>query len=138
MQELETGALAMMIPIVGIVLGIGIGFWAIYWDYRTKQLKYRERVLMIEKGLTPPPLVPDKTPATPEDCLRRGTIMLFLGIGLAIGYFILLRFEGPPDWICGLGAAIVGLLGVGNLVYYFIARKRTPEGPQSGNRVIIS
>ena len=82
MQELETGALAMMIPIVGIVLGIGIGFWAIYWDYRTKQLKYRERELMIEKGLTPPPLVPDKTPATPEDCLRRGTIMLFLGIGL--------------------------------------------------------
>jgi hypothetical protein len=62
----------------------------------------------------------------PEDCLRRGTIMVFLGISLGIGYFVLQNTmrHGPPDWLLGLGGAIVALTGLGNLVYYFIARNR--------------
>ena len=37
---------------------------------------------MIEKGMEPPPapLDEEKKNVTAEDCLRRGTIMLFLGI----------------------------------------------------------
>ena len=81
---------------------------------------------MIERGLTPPPVLPDggKKGVTAEDCLRRGTIKLFLGMGLGIGYWPLLRVDDGPDaWIAAVGGAIVGLLGVGNLVYYFIARR---------------
>jgi hypothetical protein len=59
---------------------------------------------MIEKGLTPPPLEQAKHPATLEECLRRGVIVVFLGIGLGIGYFVLLHSWGPPDWICGAGS----------------------------------
>jgi len=129
---MPTETLALLIPILGIVFGIGCGFWAIYWDYRTTQVKYKERQLMIEKGLTPPPMLPDaKRKLTTEDCLRRGTVLLFLGIGLGIGYFILPMLDEDLAMLCGLGGAIVGFLGVGYLVYYFIARKRSPEDSQN-------
>jgi hypothetical protein len=136
------GMLGLSIPILSIVLGIGVAFWAIYWDYRTRQLKYRERELMIEKGMTPPPLLPDKMPASPEDYLRRGIILAFLGIGLGIGYFILVglsgRFPGVPAWMCAIGGAIVGFLGVGFLVYYAIARKHPREGSDKMGNINIS
>jgi hypothetical protein len=45
-----------MIPMTLIILGFGFGAWAVYWDYRKKQLMYQERRLMIEQGITPPPL----------------------------------------------------------------------------------
>jgi hypothetical protein len=126
MEEKLPEGFILLIPIVAIVLGIGIGFWSIYWDYRTKRMKYEERQLMIQKGMEPPPLISAKKPLTPEDCLRRGVIMIFLGIGLGIGYYVLLnpnQMPGPPAWVCGVGGAIVGLLGAGYLVYWLIARK---------------
>jgi hypothetical protein len=115
-------------------MGIGIAFWAIYWDFRTKQLRYRERELMIEKGLTPPsPLMtPEKQPPSLEECLRRGIIMVFLGIGLGISYFVLLHAWGPPAWICGVGGAIVELIGIGYLIYYAIAKKQKTIPSGSG------
>ena len=126
--------LALMI----LILGIGVAFWAIYWGHRTKRLQYEERRLMIEKGMEPPPALVDepKKRVTPEDCLRRGVIMLFLGIGLAIAYLVLRASagDGPPPWLFGTGGAIVGLLGGGNLVYYAIA-KRHRSGPVNDSAV---
>lgn len=128
------GVLAMMIPI----LGIGVAFWSIYWDHRKKRLQYEERRLMIEKGMEPPPVLPDDDKkVTPEDCLRRGTIMLFLGIGIGVAYFVLPASGGdaPPPWLAGAAGAIVGLLGVGNLTYYLIAR-RTGSDKESADSAI--
>lgn len=123
--------LALMIPIIAIVLGIGVAFWAIYWDHQKKRLQYAERQLMIEKGMEPPPALLDeeKKKVTPEDCLRRGTIMLFLGIGFALVYLMVPTGDGPPPWLFGAGAAIVGLLGVGNLTYYTIAKRQSEKRP---------
>ena len=123
--------LAVMIPIVAIVLGIGVAFWAIYWEHQKKRLQYQERQLMIEKGMEPPPALLDeeKKNVTPEDCLRRGTIMLFLGIGLGMAYLIVPTGDGPPPWLFGTAGAIVGLLGVGNLTYYAIARRQSEKRP---------
>ena len=120
--------LGVMIPILAIVLGIGVAFWAIYWKHRTQRLQYEERQLMIEKGMTPPPVLPEgeKRRWTPEDCLRYGTIMVFLGIGFGIASLVWVS-QNPP--LLGVAGAIVGLLGVGNLVYYFIARGRKPAEP---------
>ena len=123
------GLLGVLIPILLIVLGIGVAFWAIYWDHRKKRLQFEERRLMIERGMTPPPVLADqKSSTTPEDYLRRGLIMVFLGVGLGIAYFFVVQAStqhGPPSWLFASGGAIVGLLGLGNLVYYITVRART-------------
>ncbi len=124
--------MALTIPLVAIVLGIGIAFWATYLDHQKKRLLFEERRLLIEKGMTPPPLsMDDRRCRSPEDSLRRGIIMVSLGIGLAIGFYILHNSEigGPPHWGLGIAAAIVGSIGLGHLVYYFIARDRQPQEP---------
>ena len=133
--EATIPAISLLIPIVAIVMGIGIGGWAIYWDYRTKQMRYKERELMIEKGLTPPLMTPDKQPPTLEECLRRGIVMAFLGIGLGIAYFVLLHAWGPPAWICGVGGAIVEMIGIGYLIYYAIAKKQKDESSGNNGRI---
>ena len=123
--------IGLLIPLVSIVLGIAVAFWSIYWAHQTKRLQYEERRIMIEKGMVPPPpALPERRRrvVTPEDSLRRGTIMVFLGIGLGIAYVLLRNSRLPgPDWLLPAAAPIVGLLGLGNLVYYFIAKKRKPE-----------
>ena len=129
--ESLTGLFGVMVPIVAIVLGIGLAFWSVYWNHQKRQLQYRERQLMIEKGLTPPPLLlEEKKSIRPEDSLRRGTILLFLGIGLAVASAVLGNrgFLNDDEFIglVVLTAAIVGFIGLGNLVYYFIARRK-PE-----------
>lgn len=133
---MDEGVLAILIGLVTVVMGIGVVFWAIYWAYRKTHLQYRERQLMIEKGMEPPALLPEqqaKKPPTPEESLRRGMIMVFLGIGFGIGYFILrssaIPDEAPPAWLLGLAGSIVGLLGIGNLAYYFIWRRHKTEEP---------
>ena len=119
------GLLGVMIPLLATVLGLGVAFWAVYWDHRKKRLQYEERRLMIEKGLTPPPVFPDEG-HTPDECLRTGTIMVFLGIGLGLAHLVLQNAgqQGPLRWLFGVGAAVGGLYGLGNLVYYSIARNR--------------
>jgi hypothetical protein len=114
--------LGIMIPILSIVLPIGVVFWAIYWYYRYKRLQYEGRRLMIERGM-----MPEETPVTPEASLRRGAMTLCVGIGLGIGA-VFLRYWGdndaPPAWLLGVVAAIVALVGVGYLLFYFLARDR--------------
>ena len=122
---------AAWVPIVAIVMGVGIGFWRIYWDYQRRRLEYDERRVMIEKGITPPPLTPDlprRRPWTLEDSLRRGTVMLFLGIGIGIASVIVRTTAGEQEkdiaGMLAIGAPVVLLLGLGNLVYYFIAKRQ--------------
>jgi hypothetical protein len=114
--------LGIMIPIPAIVLPIGVVCWAIYWYYRYKRLQYEGRHLMIERGM-----IPQETPVTPEARLRRGAMTLCVGIGLGIGA-VILRYWGdndaPPAWLPGVVAAIVGLVGVGYLLFYFLAPDR--------------
>jgi hypothetical protein len=132
--EALTGLFGVMVPIVALVLGIGLAFWSVYWNHQRRQLQFRERQLMIEKGMTPPPAMPEETKrSTPEDCLRRGIVQVFLGIGLTLGGVVLANFGDQEQlvWIAGVAAAIVGSIGVGNLVYYFIARRKPDEMPRT-------
>lgn len=123
--------MGLLIPIVAIVMSLGVAFWAIYWDFRAKQIKQRERELMIERGMVPSETGESKRPPVLEEYLRKGIVMVFLGIGLWIGYLVLLYSAGPPAWICGVGGAIVGLVGIGNLLYYAIAKKLAKQGGEN-------
>jgi hypothetical protein len=114
-----------LIPLVAIVMGVGVGFWSLYLDHQHKRLQYEERRLMIEKGMTPPPL-PENVPRPLESSLRVGLILLCLGTGLVIAALlpgITGRVAGRLTGLIGIAAPIVLLLGVGNLAYYFVARK---------------
>jgi hypothetical protein len=118
------GLLGELIGLVSVVMSLGIGFWWIYWSYRKKQLQYQERQLMIEKGLTPPTILPEQQ-LTPEGSLRRGVVLLCLGIGFGLARVIgVNQLDHDLGGVFATVAAIVGFLGVGNLVYYFIARRR--------------
>jgi len=122
-----TGLLAVFTGLVSAVMTFGIVFWWIYWSYRKKQLQYHERQLMIEKGLTPPPVLPEQR-LTPEGALRRGTVLMCLGIGLGLAAVIAANVvDDELGGVLGVAAAIVAFLGLGNLAYYFIARKGRGE-----------
>lgn len=121
-----TPILGALTGLITVVLSLGIAFWAIYWKFQRTRLQYQERQLMIEKGLAPPPVLPEQPKkVTPEDALRRGLVQVFLGVGLGIGYVVLSRpdVDGPPAWIAGLFGAVVGFLGLGHLTYYLVARR---------------
>jgi hypothetical protein len=96
-----------------------------------QQLRHEERRLMIEKGLVPPD---EEKPATPDDFLRRGTLMVFLSIGCGIGALVLRTAPPHSDreyWLFGVSllSAVVGPLGLGHLVYYFFTKNRKPSEP---------
>lgn len=86
------------------------------------QMRHEERLRMIEKGL---PVLPDegKQPWTRDDFQRRGTILVFLGLGLGAGYLFMSRGAEFRD-LFGVLAPIIGLIGVGCLVYYRQSRSR--------------
>jgi hypothetical protein len=138
MIEELTGLIGVFIPLSAIVLGTGIAFWSMYLEHQKKRLQYQERQLMIEKGLTPPPVLPDERKhVTPDDCLRRGTVLLSLGIGLAFASVVLANFASDEElaWIGGVAAAIVGSLGIGNLAYYRIARPKGADATAPATQV---
>ena len=131
-MEQITGIVGALTGLVSMVLSLGIAFWAIYWNYQKKRLQYHERQLMIEKGMTPPPVLPEqgRKKVTPQDCLRRGTVLLFLGIGLGAAGLIVINAgfgEEELGGILGVAGAIVGFLGAGYLAYYFMVRHNPPE-----------
>jgi hypothetical protein len=50
-------ATAMVFAVITIVVAGLVLVWLIYWDYKKRRLQYEERRLMIDKGLTPPPML---------------------------------------------------------------------------------
>jgi hypothetical protein len=132
-----------LIPVVSIVGGLAVGALAILTEHRRKQSLMEERRLMIEKGMTPPPLggaLLEHGPAAGsrhaiESSLRSGVITLFVGLGL-FGAFLVLRYLVQGDTVIpshvvsllGPAGVLVALIGVGHLVYFCIARGRVSDG----------
>jgi hypothetical protein len=95
-----TEVIAVMIPIVAIVMGIGIGMLALLLDYRKKRemfaLHHKERLAAIDKGMEVPPLPPEffqdaRRRRTPADNLRRGLVLLFLGAAITGALYVSAR-----------------------------------------------
>jgi Domain of unknown function (DUF6249) len=99
-MNLETALdslIPLLIPIVGIVFGIGCAMFAMYLDFRKKQeliqLHHAERMAAIEKGIELPPLPPEllsgrysrSSSSGPAGRRRSGLILLFVGIAITIG-----------------------------------------------------
>jgi hypothetical protein len=123
--------LGVMIPLVSIVLGLGVAFWAIYWSYRKHQLQFEERRLMIEKGITPPP-IPFEPRRSLDKCLRDGTVLTFLGIGLATMSLLSHAWGRGEAFGLAVAGTCAGAAGLGYLVYYFVASAQKPPRPVGG------
>ena len=119
---MEIEKMALMIPILGIVLGVGIAIVAIVTSHREKlkraELRHRERLAAIEKGIE---LLPDPDPdAEPKkgSSLKGGLVGLFLGVVL---YFAIREVAGDDVALFGLIPAAVG---VGSLISYFVENRK--------------
>jgi uncharacterized membrane protein YebE (DUF533 family) len=163
------GLLGFALMLAFVVLGAAVVAWALYWDWRKKQLLYEERRAMLEKGMAPPPLptsfsipgqlaqvkqelqklkfderrlmiekgmvppeLPDEdqiAPKTPAVALSRGTLLFFGGIGLEIAAFSI-QPTNDLGKVLLFVAPVIGMVGLGYLVYYRFAKGRKPEAGQ--------
>jgi hypothetical protein len=124
--------LAMVIPIVAIVLGIGIAALGMFLDFRKKreffQLHHAERMAAIEKGIELPPLPPEffqsqrRWQRTPADQLRRG--LVFLLVGAAVTAALYYQPESHRQALWGLVLVAVGLA---NLLSYAVAGRQPAD-----------
>jgi Domain of unknown function (DUF6249) len=109
------GVLSMVIPMIGIIMGVGIGMLRLYLRFRRKrdmfQLYHAERMAAIEKGIELPPLPPEffRDSGSPELApfrhRRGGLILLFLGIAVSVA----LWGTGVTAYWWGLVPAAIGL-----------------------------
>jgi hypothetical protein len=131
MNEPITEVIAVMIPIVAIVMGIGIGMLSLMLDYRKKRdmfaLHHKERLAAIEKGMEVPPLPPEffqngkrKHSGTPADQLRRGLVMLLVGVAISVALY----GTHNDAYLWGLVPAAIG---VAQLLSYLIESRKAPR-----------
>jgi hypothetical protein len=135
MTEDLNGLVALLVPIVAIVMGIGIGMLKLALDYRNRRemfkLHHAERLAAIEKGVEVAPLPPEffqsYRRAGPVTGLRSGLFWLLIGVALFIALY---EATGRENAWWGL---IPVAVGAANLLYYFIAgRKLEADAAKSG------
>lgn len=125
------GGVEALIPMVAIVFTFGIPGVIIFWWLYTK---HRERMRLIEKGLTPEEVKAyftetNNKPRNPYSSLKWGILLTFLGIGI----FLANLFEGIYDLEEGVMMGIIVLFaGIGFLVYYGVVSSKL-KNQISGN-----
>jgi hypothetical protein len=130
----NTDSVAVAIPIVAIVMGIGMGMLSLVLDYRKKRemfaMHHKERMAAIDKGMEVPPLPPEffesrryRRDRSPADNLRRGLFWLLVGGAVTVA----LRSGHNSDSWWGLVPMAVG---AAYLLFYFIEGNKAP--PPSG------
>lgn len=111
---------AVMIPIVGIIFGVSVAIVAIVVAHRQRmqraELRHRERVVAIEKGLELPPDPPEgeATGSRRPRHLLRGLVLTFVGVALTVAFR-----ETNDDFPFLYGLIPVGA-GLAYLLYYYL------------------
>ena len=125
----------MVIPLVGMIMLILFGApvlamaLLLYFGFSKTRMMHRTVRMMVEKGqpvpealLNPPPHVRKRSD------MRRGVILLMLGVGVLVLLGALTEWDGGA-WAVGL---IPLLIGVGYLLVWMMERK--PDGqPKADN-----
>jgi len=128
-------AIESFIPVVAIVFTFGIPGIIIFWWLYTK---HRERMRLIEKGLTPEEVKAyfadtNTKPRNPYSSLKWGILLTFLGIGI----FLANLFEDLYDIEEGVMMGMIVLCaGLGFLVYYsVVSAKIKNQSPGNGQNL---
>lgn len=114
--------MALLIPIIGIILGVGIAIVAIVTSHREKQkrveLRHRERLAALEKGIE---LAPDPEPdagGRKSSSLKSGLSGVFLGV---LMYFALREVAGDDVALFGL---VPAAFGIATLISYIVENRK--------------
>lgn len=133
--------LIMAIPLVTIIGGLINAALALHHRARIKELALRERIAMIERGITPPPEVDPAafdrdwderapcSPGAPTAAKHRTAGVILTGVGLGVGLLIALT-SGDMRVGVGVGGAIT-ILGIAFLVNSVLSAQqdRRSSGP---------
>lgn len=119
---METEHMALMIPILGIVLGVAIAIVAIVTSHREKlkraEQRHSERLAAIEKGIELPLDPEPEADPGKGSTLRSSLTGLFIGIVL---YFALRAVADPDVALFGLIPAAIGAAG---LITYLAGKRK--------------
>lgn len=126
---MHPGGIAVFIPIVAIVMGVGIGMMALWAEHKRKsqllEQLHRERLHALDKGLEPPPIPGHlagngdaSAPASAAKALRSGVMLVLIGAILCVGIYT--TGGGNGAWFGLIPAAV----GTGNLLYALILSKK--------------
>lgn len=125
---MDSESLAVMVPIIAIVFGVGVAIVTIVTAHREKvkraELRHRERLAAIEKGMELPPEPPELA-GKKGSSLRSGLTGLFVGIVL---YFALDRVAEEDVALFGL---IPAAIGIANLIAYFVESRKNGNARES-------
>ena len=115
-----------LVALVAVSLSFLIPIVAIYFSYQNKNKIMDARKLMIEKGITPPPLPNSLDRFQSNSSLHRGLKLIAIALGLLAGYFLStytdIRF---PFSIIG---SILFFLGIVHVISSFL-----PDNKQSNS-----
>lgn len=130
--DISVAVLAVMVPIVAIVMGIGMGMLTVWLSYRKKReivnLHHIERMAAIEKGIELPPLPPEffkesSRVRAPANYLRGGLMWLLIGAAIVVALFAASDNEERKQALWGL---VPMAYGAANLLFYIIEGRRKP------------
>jgi hypothetical protein len=131
---METEHMAMMIPILAIIMGIGIGMLAIILNYRKRRdlfnCYHRERMAAIEKGIDCPPwpdrlLSEEDATSSPRRHLLKGLVWLFIGLGGMVAVYAVFDFSHALFGLIPIG------IGAAHLIYYAVEGRKEAEAAPS-------
>ncbi|MGD0538898.1 MAG: DUF6249 domain-containing protein [Verrucomicrobiota bacterium] len=144
------GGIIFLIPVVAIIMGMGTGMLAIYFNYRKRKeiftLYHQERMAALDKGIEVPPLPDDffreDNPAPFSHRSHRShpsrrhllKSLIFLFVGLALG--IAIYQCGEPD--AALFALIPIGIGLAFLIYYFAVGRKEAEAFEAGEKAKLA
>lgn len=121
---MDESLIALLIPIFGIVFGVGIAVVSIIVGHREKvkraDLRHRERMAALEKGID---LAPD--PDFDADRQRMGSLKSGL-MGILIGIVLYFALGRVADDDIALFGLIPAAIGAANLIAWIVeSRKRS-------------
>lgn len=121
-MNMDIEQMALMIPILMIVLGVAVAIVTIVASHREKvkrvELRHRERLAAIEKGIE---LAPD---ADPEADAKKGSGLKSGLSGLLIGVVLYFALDRVADEDVALFGLIPAAFGVASLVSWLVEWRR--------------
>jgi NO-binding membrane sensor protein with MHYT domain len=109
-----------LIPIVALIAAWGIAFGALHFRNRGRELRHRERLTALEKGIE----LPAEPTVSRNAYLLRGLIWLFLGVGISIFFLALWLAERDRDEAAMMATGVIPIgVGIAYLIVYRVEKK---------------